>query len=352
MADPAALREGEMERLRGSVETWGLVLVLAGFVGVGALVLMGGQVSDVLSEVGASIGGSQGGSGGGNSGNSGSSGGGSSGGGSSGGSNANGSGSGSPAQPGNGIADAALAIQEQARLVYEGNLELVVEDVSAATRFARAGIEGLGGFVAASRTQTVDDGIRAELTFRIPSGSWNQGMDLLRDLAHEVALEETSAVEAGAQLVDLEARVVNLRVSEATLQQIAGAADTIPDLLRVEGELSKLREEIERLEAQRTKLGDRIAYGTLVVTFGLTPAPPRVDEPVAWSPVVELEGAAGQLGSNLQALATAGIWFGIVWLPILLALGLLAVVAISAALWARRRLSGGYDPGDASAAGY
>jgi hypothetical protein len=338
-----------MERLRGSVETWGMVLVVAGFVGVGALAFTGGQVSETLSTVGNSISSSQGGSGGGNSGSSGSS----SNANGNGNGGANGNGSGSPAQPGNGIADAALAIQERARLVYEGSLELVVEDLAAATRSARAGIAELGGFVAASRTQIKDDDPRIELTFRIPSESWSQGMDLLQDLAQEVAFEETSAVEAGAQLVDLEARVVNLRVSEATLQQIAGAADTIPDLLRVEAELSKLREEIERLEAQRTKLGDRIAYGTLVVTFGLTPAPPRIDEPVAWSPAVELEGAAGQLGSNLQALATAGIWFGIVWLPILLAPGLLAVVAISAALWARRRLSGGYDPGDdAPAAGY
>jgi hypothetical protein len=47
-----------------------------------------------------------------------------------------------------------------------------------------------------------------------------------------------------------------------------------------------------------------------------------------FDPGTEAEAATAQLVGVVQTLATAGIWFAIVWLPILVGGGLLVVLAV------------------------
>jgi len=46
-----------------------------------------------------------------------------------------------------------------------------------------------------------------------------------------------------------------------------------------------------------------------------------------FDPAAEVDRATANLVEILQGLATAGIWFGIVWLPILLVLGIVSLIA-------------------------
>jgi hypothetical protein len=85
-------------------------------------------------------------------------------------------------------------------------------------------------------------------------------------------------------VIDLGARITNLRATEAALQKIMEQATKIPDVLDVQSKLTEVRGEIERLVAQKLHLEDQAAYGTLVVTFVL-PVQPVVEEVKAgWDP--------------------------------------------------------------------
>ena len=79
----------------------------------------------------------------------------------------------------------------------------------------------------------------ATITYRIPATRWEDAIRDLRGLATKVVAEQTQATEVGGQLVDLEARIRNLRASEASLQQIAKGAGRISDLLEVEAQLTR-----------------------------------------------------------------------------------------------------------------
>jgi len=59
-----------------------------------------------------------------------------------------------------------------------------------------------------------------------------------------------------------------------------------------------------------------------------------------------IDEATASMVSVLQGLATAGIWFVIVWLPIILIVGLVAVIAVAIArrLGYGRRTLGGVPP--------
>ena len=143
---------------------------------------------------------------------------------------------------------------------------------------------------------------------------------------------QTQATEVGGQIVDLEARIRNLRASEASLQEIAKGAGRISDLLEVEAQLTQVRGEIEQLEGQRAQLEDQVAFGTLVTTFGLEVIQVQ-EQAQGWDPKTDVDGAFATLIAAGQTIVSGLIWFAIVWLPVLAFL--LALVLVGRWLYRR-----------------
>ena len=212
---------------------------------------------------------------------------------------------------------------DDAKIVRTGTMELEVADVTLALSAARDGIRAMGGYIGASQTQTYDASPIASVTYRVPVDRWEDALDLLRGLTGnggKVVAENTNAVEVTGAVVDLEARIKNLRASEAALQGISGRSTRISDVLEVENQLTNVRGQIEQLSAQLKQLNDQASYATLTASFS-TPVVAVEAAAERWEPARVVDEATASLVDILQALTTAGIWFGIVWLPVLLLLG-------------------------------
>jgi hypothetical protein len=152
-------------------------------------------------------------------------------------------------------------------------------------------------------------------------------MNAARGLAIEVLSEESSTQDVTSQVVDLGARIRNLQATESALQSIMARATVIKDVLAVQAELTTVRGEIEQRSAEKAHLEAQAAYSTLTVTFVLKPAPVLVERQAGFDPAAQVDAASASLVGVLQGVATAGIWFGIVWLPILVTLGSITAVA-------------------------
>ncbi len=220
-----------------------------------------------------------------------------------------------------------LAIRDDAKIIRTGSLALQVDDVAKAIAAGRAAIDALGGYVGASRESNHDDQPNATITYRIPVDRWDDALTALRGHARKVVEESTDAVEVTDQLVDLGARVRNLQASESALIAITAKAEKISDVLEVQARLTEVRGQIEQLEAQRTSLQDRVAFATLEVTYGVEVAAVKLAAK-GFSPTDEVDRASAQLIDVLQGVAAAGIWFAIVWLPILLVFIVVTLVMI------------------------
>jgi uncharacterized protein DUF4349 len=240
---------------------------------------------------------------------------------------------------------------DEAKIVRTGTLELQVTDVPAALTAARDGIRAMGGYIGASETQTLDDSPVARITYRVPVDRWEDALDLLRGLTGnggKVLGENTNAVEVTGAVVDLEARIKNLRASEAALQGISARATRISDVLEVEAQLTNVRGQIEQLSAQLKQLSDQASYATLTASFS-TPIVAVQAATERWEPAKVVDEATASLVDIVQSLTTAGIWFGIVWLPVLLLIG--AIVGVTVFVLRRFGIRIGRRPGDAPAAG-
>jgi hypothetical protein len=218
------------------------------------------------------------------------------------------------------------AIQDGARIVRTGSLQLDVKDVKTSLNAARDTITGMGGYIGASQQSNDGKSIVATVTYRIPESRWEEALAALRSLGDEVG-EKTDAAEVTNQIVDLAARIRNLQASETALVRHAAEATKISDLLEVESRLTDVRGQIEQLTAQQKNLENQAAYGTLAVTFGTEIA--AVQKAAAqWDPKTEVDRAGASLIGFLQTLTTAGIWFAIVWLPMLIALAIVLGVGL------------------------
>ena len=225
-----------------------------------------------------------------------------------------------PEVEGNGNPPAALV--DDLEIVYTGSLQLVVDDLQAALANARAAVAATGGYIGASEESNQDERAVATITYRIPATRWEDAIGSLRGLATKVVAEQTQATEVGGQLVDLDARIRNLRASEASLQEIAKGTGRVTDLLEVEAQLTQVRGQIEQLEGQRAQLQDQVAYGTLVTTFG-TEVVAVQETAKGWDPASDVDQALSAVITVGQTVASAAIWFAIVWLPMLVVLVLL-----------------------------
>ncbi len=115
--------------------------------------------------------------------------------------------------------------------------------------------------------------LRGWVTVRVPAESLDAFVEAARALGTvKYQAEDTSDVTE--QHVDLSARLTNLQAEEVRLRGFFDAATNVTEMLAVETELNRVRQEIESMQAQITYLERQAAMAT--VTIELTEKQPVV----------------------------------------------------------------------------
>ncbi len=216
-------------------------------------------------------------------------------------------------------------------IIRTGNAFIEVDSLETAIAAVRRLAEGAGGYIANSSIQTGEGQLRqATLEIKVPANRYDQALGGLAGIGKLVS-SSTNAQEVGEEFVDISARVTNARrMEERLVTLLATRTGKLEDVLAVERELARVREEIERYEGRLRFLRTQVAMSTLSVT---------VSEP---GPVV------GQPGSNIMVEAFKRAWrnfvnviaggiemLGVV-VPVLV---LVALVWLAWRRWVRRPVS-------------
>ena len=224
---------------------------------------------------------------------------------------------------------------ETIQIVKTGSLTLEITDLDKAVAQAQSTIAGMGGYVADSNRSGDKDSAVATITYRLPVARWDDALAAMRGLASRVVSEQTNAADITAQVVDLDARLSNLKATEAALQAIMAKATLIADVLAVEEQLGNTQGQIEELTAQRDNFKDQAQMSTLAVTFSLPGPTVTAQTTQQWSLGAQVDEAGAALVRIGQGLATIGVWALIVGVPVAIGLAVLLLI-----LWVLRRFSG------------
>ena len=225
------------------------------------------------------------------------------------------------------------------RIVKTGSVTIQVTSIDESVARATDQIHGLGGWLAGSDRKTTTASGLASVTYRVPVGRFEDALAIMRKLGSKVLGEHSDSASVGSQIVDLQARIDNLKASEKAIQAIMTKAITVADVLTVQQRLAEVQGQIEELTAQLQGLTDQSAYSTLTVIFEVpavepspspspsaspSPEPSASDAP--WSAGEQFNQAGAALGEVGKGIATVAIWCLVLILPVTLALVLLLVV--------------------------
>lgn len=158
--------------------------------------------------------------------------------------------------------------QATPQLVKQASLVLVLTDIDQAVERVQAILQQSGGDMLSMQDQRSPEG-RAQqvsLTLRVPQAELDEVLQSLRPLG-TVQQQSLSAEDVSSQLVDLDARIKNLRQSETALLNIMERSGEISQVLEVARELSTVREAIERMAAQQQNLKLQVAYSQIYLTL-------------------------------------------------------------------------------------
>jgi hypothetical protein len=167
-------------------------------------------------------------------------------------------------------------------------------------------------------------------TLHIPAAQLDAAMSTLKSIGRVVD-EAQSGEDVTEQVVDVTARLANARNTEKRLTDLLQKrTGDLADVLAAEREIARVREEIERLDAQRQALGRRVSYATLnleiveepraMLNLGPRPLPGRFREALVTGVTDATDTALGLMLLAIRILPSLLLWGAVLYWPLRAAL--------------------------------
>ena len=238
---------------------------------------------------------------------------------------------------------------DQREVIRTGTVTVQVESYDDARRNLTRATRELGGYVGDSAEQVHSRENRTWTTgrvvLRVPKENFSELLSRAK-AAGEVREATTGQQDVTDKLVDIDARLENLRTQRDRLRDLYEEANDTEDVLAVQERLSEVQSEIERLEAQQKSLRQRVAYSTITVELNEPRPDPEDPETTEddWHETGLLSAFTASVhgvGVVLRSLAVAAAY----GMPYVLAFGV--PLGGGYALWRRRNGTGSTPPSSA-----
>jgi anti-sigma factor RsiW len=219
------------------------------------------------------------------------------------------------------------------------SLSLVVKDFANVEAAVKNVVSRHSGYIGELNTSTPPDAAKTfSATLRVPSAQLEPALAELKQLGRSDQ-ESQGGEEVTKQYVDLAARLKNSRATEERLLGVLhNNTGKVKDVLEVENEISRVRGEIEGMEADQRALQSRIDFATITLSVteeykaSLNGAPSststRLHNAFVTGYHSVVENVIGLVAWLLEAGPTLLLWAALLFFPI---------------RWAWRRVSRAFD---------
>jgi len=154
------------------------------------------------------------------------------------------------------------------KIIRTANLDIFVDDTNETVEEVTKIVDGTEGFVQDVNVyKAYDDSLNASLTIRVPVEGLDSILASIKDLAKTVESERVSGRDVTEEFVDTEARLKNLKAEEQQFLEIMKRAVSIEDTLNVTKELSRVRGDIESMQARLNYLSSQSSMSTIHLTI-------------------------------------------------------------------------------------
>ncbi|TWU07663.1 DUF4349 domain-containing protein [Stieleria varia] len=164
------------------------------------------------------------------------------------------------------VSTSGSAADANRRIIYTSTIGLIVQDYTAFESALPRLVSQLGGYISKRDTnRQYSDQQSGSWIVRVPVENYH---DLMGGVAEQGFAEsrQENAQDVTEEFVDITARVANKReLEKRILKMLDERTGKLTDVLSIENELARVREEIERMEGRMRYLSDRTTLATVTI---------------------------------------------------------------------------------------
>lgn len=210
------------------------------------------------------------------------------------------------------------------KVIRVGSISIAVDDIDGT-------VENVDTILAKYEGETLsmqDNGKGKErgvvLSLRVEETDFDAFYQELKDLDGEYEYSNISSNDVTETVLDMEARLKNLKSVETQYLSILKKATTVSDTLAVQRELTTVRSEIEYLESSLDNMERQTDYSTVYLTITQSSTGSSLTDE-EWRPSGILKDASRALVDFAKFLGTAIIWV-LVFSPVIAAVVIPVVI--------------------------
>lgn len=233
------------------------------------------------------------------------------------------------------------AVQVNRKLIRTFDIQIQTKEFDEVVSGIQAKVNELGGYIEQS---SLDSGSAyyssynrySYLTVRIPSDQLDSFVENVKDSANVTNISE-STEDITLKYVDVESRKIALETERDRLLELLEKAETVEDIITIEGRLSEVRYQLESYASTLRTYDNQVDYSTVYISISEVDRETKVEPKTFWEEVSEKFG--GSVYGLTRGLRDLAIWF-LGSSPYLVLWGVLigAVVLVLRLLGRKRRL--------------
>ena len=162
----------------------------------------------------------------------------------------------------------AQLVTQQRIIIRTVDMGVEVDDVGAAIDDIGELAKGMGGWVVSSNRPLMHTG---SVSVRVPADMLDQAVLDIRALSLRVQYESSDSRDVTDEYVDLSSRLKNTMATEEALLKLLERAEKVDDALAVQSNLSRVQEDVERLQGRIKYLEQTSAYSLMNVSLSEEP---------------------------------------------------------------------------------
>jgi hypothetical protein len=160
-----------------------------------------------------------------------------------------------------------VTVTDDRKIIKEGTISFETSDPLKTRESIVKITNELGGYITRENSGNYSDRNEQTIEIRVPAEKFDQLLSGVTSTAVRIDSKNISAQDVTEEYIDVEARLKTKKELEERYKQLLNKASKVEEMLSIEREMGKLREEIESVEGRFRYLKDRVAFSSLTITF-------------------------------------------------------------------------------------
>lgn len=163
--------------------------------------------------------------------------------------------------------DKAPAAVFERKLIKTGDVSFKTKSLTETKKQITEALKAAGGYIAKENAYDYSENPSENLTVRVPAKNFDAFLNRILEGVDELDSKNIDISDVSEEFVDMEARLKNKKQLETKYQELLGKANNMDDILRIEKEISYIREDIESTEGRLKYLSNQVSYSTLTIHY-------------------------------------------------------------------------------------